>query len=93
MCVRASVCVSSLSTSPALAVHLRDVMGVKVCVVGGGVVGLTTATLLQEEAALPAGSSITLLADKFLRETTSDGVAGLFLPSSDFRGPTDAVTK
>ncbi|KAK3890445.1 hypothetical protein Pcinc_005602 [Petrolisthes cinctipes] len=68
-------------------------MGVKVCVVGGGVVGLTTATLLQEHGALPVGSTVTLLADKFLQETTSDGVVGVFLPSSDFRGPTTAVTK
>ncbi|XP_050713815.1 D-amino-acid oxidase-like isoform X2 [Eriocheir sinensis] len=57
--------------------------GVRVAVVGAGVVGLTTATLLQE--ALP-GASVTALADKFGQETTSDGAAGIFRPYRHFRG-------
>ncbi|XP_045596532.1 D-aspartate oxidase [Procambarus clarkii] len=62
-----------------------------VCVVGAGVVGLTTATLLQE--ALPPGSSVTVIADKFLRETTSDGAAGIFRPGLQFQGHTPEVTR
>lgn len=61
--------------------------GVRVAVVGAGVVGLTTATLLQE--ALP-GASITVLADKFGQETTSDGAAGIFRPGLQFRGDNEA---
>lgn len=57
--------------------------GVRVAVVGAGVVGLTTATMLQE--ALPE-ASITVLADKFGTETTSDGAAGIFRPFLHFRG-------
>ncbi|XP_050713818.1 D-aspartate oxidase-like isoform X2 [Eriocheir sinensis] len=57
--------------------------GVRVAVVGAGVVGLTTATMLQE--ALP-GASITVLADKFGQETTSDGAAGIFWPGHHIRG-------
>lgn len=55
--------------------------------VGAGVVGLTTATLLQE--ALP-GASVTVLADKFGQETTSDGAAGIFRPGLQFRGDNEA---
>lgn len=57
--------------------------GVRVAVVGAGIVGLTTATMLQEE--LP-GASITILADKFGTETTSDGAAGIFRPGLQFKG-------
>lgn len=55
----------------------------RVAVVGAGVVGLTTAALLQE--ALPE-ASVTVLADKFGQETTSYGAAGIFRPTSHFRG-------
>ncbi|XP_042887277.1 D-aspartate oxidase-like [Penaeus japonicus] len=60
-----------------------------VCVVGAGVVGLTTATLLQE--ARP-GVRVTLFADKFEEDTTSVGAAGLFTPGAMFRGPSEDVT-
>ena len=61
------------------------------CVVGAGVVGLTSAIQLQQEFPL---SSVTIIADKFNSDTTSFGAAGLFRPmlyklsgtsSSDFR--------
>lgn len=64
--------------------------GVRVAVVGAGVVGLTTATLIQE--ALP-GASVTVIADKFGQETTSDGAAGIFRPGLQFRGDDEKLTR
>ncbi|XP_077477894.1 D-aspartate oxidase isoform X2 [Stigmatopora argus] len=48
----------------------------KVAVVGGGVVGFSTAVCIAET--LPH-CSVTLLADKFSPETTSDGAAGILI--------------
>lgn len=62
----------------------------KVCIVGAGVVGLTTALELQKQF---RDVDITILAHKFNAETTSDGAAGLFMPYLAFRGPTEAITK
>ena len=50
----------------------------RVAVVGGGVVGLSTAVCLQET--LP-NLRITVVADKFSPATTSDGAAGIFRPT------------
>ncbi|KAK4315824.1 hypothetical protein Pmani_012980 [Petrolisthes manimaculis] len=66
-------------------------MASSVCVVGAGVIGLTTATLLQD--ALPAGSLVTLVADKFTTDTTSDGAAGIFRPGKYLQGPSEQMTK
>lgn len=49
---------------------------VKVVVVGAGVVGFSTAVCITE--ALPL-CSVTLLAEKFSPDTTSDGAAGILL--------------
>lgn len=62
----------------------------KFCVLGAGIVGLTTALTLQEKF---PGSKVTIIAEKFNSETTSDGAAGLFCPFGSFRGPTDEITK
>ncbi|GAB1602631.1 D-aspartate oxidase isoform X2 [Argonauta hians] len=51
---------------------------VKIAVVGAGVVGLSTALLIQK--AYP-NSQVTVIADKFNVETTSDGAGGLFRPN------------
>lgn len=48
--------------------------GVRIAVVGAGVVGLSTAVCIAE--ALPL-CSVTLLADRFSPDTTSDGAAGI----------------
>ncbi|XP_037602537.1 D-aspartate oxidase [Sebastes umbrosus] len=48
--------------------------GVRVVVVGAGVIGFSTAVCIAE--ALPL-CSVTLLADKFSPDTTSDGAAGI----------------
>ncbi|KAG7229110.1 hypothetical protein INR49_013052 [Caranx melampygus] len=53
---------------------LSMMKSVRVAVVGGGVVGFSTAVCIAE--ALPL-CSVTLLAEKFSPDTTSDGAAGL----------------
>lgn len=66
-------------------------MGVKrVGILGAGVVGLNTAIQLQKE--FPT-LDVTIIAEKFNQETTSDGAAGLFRPSPSFGGPSVEVTK
>lgn len=50
---------------------------VGVAVVGAGVVGLSTAVCIAE--ALPF-CSVTVLAEKFSPDTTSDGAAGVLFP-------------
>ncbi|XP_076036286.1 D-amino acid oxidase 1 [Oratosquilla oratoria] len=65
-------------------------MASKVCVVGAGVVGLSTATHLQEQC---PDAHITIIADKFTVDTTSDGAAGIFRPGSSFRCATSEITR
>lgn len=62
----------------------------KICVVGAGVVGLTTA--LEILKTIP-DCELTIIADKFNSDTTSDGAAGLFAPVCTFRGPTKEITR
>lgn len=52
----------------------------RVAVVGAGAVGLSTAVQIQD--ALPS-SQVTIIAEKFDRDTTSDGAAGIFRPVVD----------
>jgi D-aspartate oxidase len=59
-------------------------------VIGAGIIGLTTALELQNE--LP-NAQVTILAEKFFRDTTSDVAAGIFRPSTSFSGPTEEITK
>jgi D-aspartate oxidase len=49
----------------------------RIAVVGSGVVGLTTALELQSEY---RNAQITILADKFYKDTTSYVAAGIFRP-------------
>jgi D-aspartate oxidase len=66
-------------------------MGVlRVGVLGAGVVGVTTAIELQVE--FPT-ASITIIADKFNKDTTSEVAAGIFRPSPSFAGPTPEITR
>lgn len=62
----------------------------KIAIIGAGVVGFTTANILQDEI---RGANITLIADKFKTETTSSVAAGIFRPGLTFRGPTKEITK
>lgn len=59
-------------------------------IVGAGVVGLTTALELQAEY---SNAKITILSDKFLKDTTSDVAAGIFRPGTSFSGPTQEITE
>lgn len=61
-----------------------------IAVLGAGVIGLTTAIELQKEF---RNAKITILADKFTTETTSDGAAGLFRPGTSFCGPDVEITR
>lgn len=62
----------------------------KIGVVGAGVIGVTTATELQNRY---RNAKIDILADKFYEDTTSYVAAGIFRPGSDFSGPTDEITQ
>lgn len=50
----------------------------RIAVVGAGAVGLSTAVQIQE---LLPSAKMTLIADKFTTETTSNGAAGIFNPT------------
>lgn len=62
----------------------------KICVLGAGVVGLTTAFEIQK---MIPDCELTIIADKFNSDTTSDGAAGLFTPFCTFRGPSKEITR
>lgn len=61
----------------------------KIAVIGGGIVGLTTCIELQREF---RNSDITVFASTF-SETTSHVAAGLFRIGNSFSGPTEDVTR
>jgi glycine/D-amino acid oxidase-like deaminating enzyme len=53
---------------------------VNIAVLGAGVVGLSTAINIKRNI---AHANVTVLADKFLSETTSSGAGGLFKPTTE----------
>lgn len=59
-------------------------------VIGAGVVGLTTALELQNQY---PSSRISIFADKFGENTTTDVAAGIFRPAPSFSGPDEATTR
>lgn len=59
-----------------------------VAVVGGGIVGLSTALNFQNEF---RDSKITIFATSF-QDTTSHVAAGIFRVGASFSGPSDAIT-
>ena len=61
----------------------------KVAIVGGGIIGLTTALTFQNEF---RDARITIFAESF-KDTTSHVAAGLFRVESSFSGPTDEITR
>lgn len=66
-------------------------MGVlRVGVLGAGIVGMTSA--LELSNTFPS-CQVTVIADKFNQDTTSDGAAGIFRPGTSFSGPTPDITK
>lgn len=52
-------------------------MKMKIAVIGSGIVGLTTALELQSEY---RNAEISIIAEKFYKETTSYCAAGIFRP-------------
>ncbi|XP_053685415.1 D-aspartate oxidase [Sabethes cyaneus] len=62
----------------------------QLCVIGAGVVGLTTALELQKEY---RNATVTIVADRFEQDTCSDVAAGLFRPGTSFCGPTEDITR
>ncbi|XP_050680120.1 D-aspartate oxidase isoform X1 [Leptidea sinapis] len=62
----------------------------KIAVLGAGVVGSTVAKILQEQV---RNVDITIIADNFREETVSAVAAGIFRPSTSFRGATAEITK
>ncbi len=67
----------------------------KICVLGAGVVGLTTAYRLIELALIDGIQlNLTIIAENFRKETTSDGAGGLFRPDDRFMPGVDkAIAK
>ena len=53
---------------------------VRIAVIGAGAVGLSTATRVQQ---LLPDADVTIIADKFTKDTTSHGAGGIFLPRYD----------
>ncbi|CAF4203863.1 unnamed protein product [Rotaria socialis] len=53
----------------------------RVCVIGAGAVGLSTALCIKSQY---PSLSLTIIADRFLDATTSDGAGGLFRPDDRF---------
>ena len=51
-----------------------------VVVVGGGIIGLSTAVVLSEQNVNGHKIGVTLVSDKFSPDTTSDGSAGFWQP-------------
>ncbi|XP_031630993.1 D-aspartate oxidase [Contarinia nasturtii] len=59
-------------------------------VLGAGVCGLSTALEVQNKY---PNSKVSLIAEKFGRDTTSDVAAGIFRPGPSFSGPNETVTR
>ncbi|XP_071949877.1 D-aspartate oxidase-like [Antedon mediterranea] len=55
----------------------------KVCVVGCGIIGLSTAIVIQQQN---PNTHVTIIADKLSPDTTSDGAAGLWEPTLEGGG-------
>lgn len=62
----------------------------RICVLGAGIIGMTTAYLIKEKF---RDWEIVIIADKFETDTLSDVAAGIFRPSTSFKGPTPGITK
>lgn len=59
-------------------------------VIGAGIVGLSTALELQNQY---PNCQISIFAEKFGQDTTSDVAAGIFRPGPSFSGPNETITR
>lgn len=62
----------------------------EICVVGAGVVGLSTALSIQQNV---PSAKVTVLADKFLSDTLSFGAGGFFRPEENIGPDKDSIRK
>lgn len=69
---------------------IEVITSMKIAVIGSGVVGLTTALELQSQF---RNAQITIIADKFYKETVSYVAAGIFRPGTAFSGPSEEITR
>ncbi|XP_035435135.2 D-aspartate oxidase isoform X1 [Spodoptera frugiperda] len=61
-----------------------------IAVIGAGVIGTTVAKLFQDQL---RNANITVIAEQYSADTTSDIAAGIFKPGTSFKGPTNEITK
>ena len=54
-------------------------MELKIGIIGAGIVGLTSAVNIQK---LLPNVKVTIMAEKFLEESTSNGAGGIFRPTN-----------
>lgn len=59
-------------------------------IIGAGIVGLSTALELQSQY---PNSRVSVFAEKFGQDTTSDVAAGIFRPGPSFSGPDETITR
>lgn len=78
----------SLSTSTNFWSTVKSIMNLEVGVIGAGIIGLSTATRIQKSF---PNADITLIAENFNEETTSDG--GIFRPGASFSICSDETTR
>ncbi|XP_022107139.1 D-aspartate oxidase-like isoform X3 [Acanthaster planci] len=62
----------------------------KVCVVGAGIIGLSTAYIIQDK--IP-DVEVTIIADRFSPDTTGDGTGGLWMPYLAGNTPMELIQK
>jgi glycine/D-amino acid oxidase-like deaminating enzyme len=60
---------------------MNTLRGKSIVILGAGIIGLVTADRLLE---LDPNLKLTIISEKFLKETTSDGGGGLFRPDDRF---------
>lgn len=70
--------------------ELNVKLKMRIGILGAGIVGLTTALEVQSEY---RNASVSVIADKFEKETVSYVAAGIFRVGSSFSGPTEEITR
>ncbi len=60
----------------------------KVCVVGAGIIGISTAVSILEST---PNVEVTVLAEKFSPDTTSSGIGGLWFPYLAEKTPQESI--
>ena len=66
-------------------------MDVNVCVIGGGIIGLSTAVNVAQLSLHGYRVHVTLIAESFSPDTTADGSAGFWEPYLSADTPLDKI--